>query len=90
MKREKSSLRAAWELQMDGGLQGEGCIPWASAGEPEDCVGQTSYTLQLSIGLGTLVKTHLTSGFKDKMLLSLLGDNWQKHCINGAWNDEFP
>lgn len=34
MKREKSSLRAAWELQMDGGLQGEGCIPRASAGEP--------------------------------------------------------
>lgn len=34
MKREKCSLRAAWELQMDGGLQGEGCIPRASAGEP--------------------------------------------------------
>lgn len=50
MKREKCSLRAAWELQMDGGLRGEGAFLEHLLVSQENCMGQTSYTLQLSIG----------------------------------------
>lgn len=53
MKREKRSLRGACELQMDGGLQGEGAfLKHLLVSQENDCIGQTSFTLQLSIGFG--------------------------------------
>ena len=54
-----------------------GCVPRTSAGEP----GKWLYGTDL---VYTAVKDWvLTFGFKDnKILSSLLGDNWQKDCIN--------
>lgn len=50
MKRGKRSLRAAWELQMDGGLQGEGAfLEKLLVSQENDYMGQISFTLQLRV-----------------------------------------
>jgi len=51
MKREKCSLRVAWELQMDRRLHGEGAfLEHLLVSQENGCMGRTSFTLQLRTG----------------------------------------